>query len=186
MTTRLCTKCGLEKDINEFSWSIRGVKRHSRCKSCHAEEKKDYYERNKEKVMEYKWDRQIRKREEARAFVWEYLKNHPCEHCHEADPTVLTFHHVEGIKRMNVAELVNRGYLLEVIREEIALFSVLIAIYEKKKEFEVQNTNSSCRSMLPWKKQATSSSALRSQLFQPLNLIVSLGRSSPTTLTANG
>ena len=81
MTTRLCTKCGKEKDISEFSWSIRGIKRHSRCKACHAEEHMDYYERNKEKELEYKWDRQLGKREEARAFVEEFKATHPCVDC---------------------------------------------------------------------------------------------------------
>ena len=120
MTTRICTKCGIEKDIEEFSWSIHGVKRHSRCKKCHAAEKADYYERNKEKVLEYKWDRQQRKREEARKYVWEYLSTHACVDCGQADPMVLTFDHIRGTKRMNIAELVNRGYLLEVIQAEIA------------------------------------------------------------------
>lgn len=119
MPTKICTKCCLEKDIAEFSWSIRGVKRHSRCKSCHAEERSGYYERNKEKELEYKWNRQVNKREEARTYVIEYLRTHPCVDCGETDPLVLTFDHVRGKKRMNVAELVNRGYLLDVIQEEI-------------------------------------------------------------------
>lgn len=119
MPTKLCTKCGEEKDISEFSWSIMGVKRHSRCKKCHAEEKADYYERNKEKMLEYKWDRQQRKREEARQYVTQYLTTHPCIDCGETDPMVLTFDHVRGQKRMNVAELVNRGYLIEEIKKEI-------------------------------------------------------------------
>jgi hypothetical protein len=120
MTTKLCTKCGIEKDISEFSWSIRGVKRHSRCKSCHSKEHSEYHQRNKEKMLEYKFDRQVRKREEARAYVINYLLTHPCVDCGEKDPLVLTFDHVRGEKRMNIAELVNRGYLLESIQEEIA------------------------------------------------------------------
>lgn len=84
MPTGICTKCGLEKDIHEFSWSIRGVKRHSRCKSCHAGERLEYYERNKEKELEYKWERQQRKREGARAFVDEYKRIHPYVDCGKA------------------------------------------------------------------------------------------------------
>ena len=119
MTTKLCTNCGLEKEISEFSWSIRGVKRHSRCKACHSKEHSEYYVRNKEKVMEYKWDRQVRKREEARQYVTNDLSSHPCVDCGESDPLVLTFDHVRGKKRMSIAELVNRGYLVEVMQEEI-------------------------------------------------------------------
>jgi hypothetical protein len=88
MTTRLCTKCGETKDIEQFSWSIKGIKRHSRCKKCHAQERSEYYERNKDKELEYKWDRQQRKREEARAFVEEYKRNHPCLDCGTSDTMV--------------------------------------------------------------------------------------------------
>jgi hypothetical protein len=119
MTTRICTKCGEEKDINEFSWSIRGVKRHSRCKSCHAKERSEYYERNKERELEYKYDRQERKREEARSYVTEYLKSHPCVDCGQSDFMVLTFDHVRGTKKMNVSQMVNQGYSVQAIQEEI-------------------------------------------------------------------
>ena len=69
--------------------------------------------------MEYKWDRQQRKREEARQYVISYLLTQPCVDCGEKDSLVLTFDHVRGEKRMNIAELVNRGYLVEVIQKEI-------------------------------------------------------------------
>ena len=99
MTTRICSKCGLEKDIEEFSWSIRGIKRHSDCKSCHAADRMDYYERNKEKELEYRWDRQLRKREDAREYVNQYLSNRFCVDCGSTDTDALTFDHVRGIKK---------------------------------------------------------------------------------------
>jgi len=34
------------------------------CTKCRSEEFSDYYERNKDKVLEYKWDRYQRKGEE--------------------------------------------------------------------------------------------------------------------------
>ena len=119
MTTRLCTKCCKEKDISEFSWSIRGVKRHSRCKSCHAGERSEYYERNKDKELAYKWDRQVRKREEARAFIDEYKSTHPCVDCGKTDIRFLTFDHVRGVKKMNVSQMVNQGYSIEALQAEI-------------------------------------------------------------------
>ena len=120
MTTKICTKCGLEKDAEaDFSWSLRGIKRHSRCKSCHSKERTDYYARNKEKELEYKYDRQKERRDEARKYVWEYLRTHPCVDCHETDPLVLTFDHVRGTKKMNVSQMINQGYVLEVLQAEI-------------------------------------------------------------------
>ena len=52
MTTKICRKCGLEKDINEFGWERR-LKRAARCKTCRVEDRMDYYENNKEKELEY-------------------------------------------------------------------------------------------------------------------------------------
>jgi hypothetical protein len=111
MTTKICTKCGKEKDVNEFGWE-RPFRRDARCKTCRVEDRMDYYERNKEKDLEYKWDRQVAKREEARLFVFNYLAIHPCEgilpdgtRCNQSDPYVLTFHHVRGMKKNNVSQL---------------------------------------------------------------------------------
>jgi hypothetical protein len=98
VTTKICAKCGLPKDESEFTWSIRGIKKHSSCNSCCGEQRMDYYQRNKEKELTYKWDRQLRKREEARVFVEEYKKLHPCVDCSNSDPDSLTFDHVWGVK----------------------------------------------------------------------------------------
>jgi hypothetical protein len=118
MATKVCTKCGLEKDINEFGWERR-FKRSARCKSCRVEDRMDYYEKNKEKELAYKWDRQIRQREKARAFVQEYLKTHPCVDCGQSNPLILTFDHVRGNKKMALSQMVNRGYSITALQAEI-------------------------------------------------------------------
>lgn len=117
---KTCSKCGQEKDESEFSWNIRGVKRHSACNPCRALEQADYYQRTKPKQLKYKAERQVQKREEARRFVFNYLKAHPCIDCGENDPLVLTFDHVRGRKKMNISQMVNQGYSLEAIQEEIS------------------------------------------------------------------
>lgn len=119
MSTRICTKCGLSKDDSEYAWSIRGVKKHSACNSCRAFERKDYYRRNKERELKYKAKRQVAKREEARHFVFAYLRDHPCVDCGESDPMVLTFDHVTGRKKMDISQMVNQGYSFDAIRNEI-------------------------------------------------------------------
>ena len=114
-----CSKCKERKDESEFSWNIKGVKKHSACNSCRAVEQSDYYKRTREARLEYKWDRQVRKREEARRFVFDYLGEHPCVDCGEDDPLVLTFDHIRGEKKMGISQMVNQGYSLEAIKEEI-------------------------------------------------------------------
>ena len=88
MTTKVCTGCLQEKDIEEFSWSIHGIKRHPRCKVCRSQERSERYERNKDAEPAYKWERQQRKRKEASAFVEEYKSSHPCMDCGNDDTMV--------------------------------------------------------------------------------------------------
>jgi hypothetical protein len=118
MSTKTCTKCGFTKDEDEFGWERPGH-RHAACKPCRVEERMGYYERNKEKELAYKWDRQVKKREEARLYVFTYLSNHPCQDCGEVDPLVLTFDHIRGVKKNNVSQMVNQGYSIAAIRAEI-------------------------------------------------------------------
>jgi hypothetical protein len=116
---KTCTKCHETKSESEFSWSIKGIKRHSRCNPCRAPDRLDYYYRNKEKELKYKHERQANKKEEARQFVTDYLRSHPCVDCGNSDPMVLTFDHVRGNKKMNISQMVNQGYRLEAIQREM-------------------------------------------------------------------
>lgn len=116
---KVCTKCSLPKEDSEYSWSIRNIKKHSSCNSCRNGERMNYYERNKDKELKYKAERQVAKKEEARRFVTEYLRSHPCIDCGTADPHISTFDHVRGIKKMNVSQMVNQGYSIQALQDEI-------------------------------------------------------------------
>jgi hypothetical protein len=139
MVTKVCTKCGLEKDENEFGWERIG-KRHARCKPCRVEDRMDYYEKNKEKDLEYKWNRQVEKREEARLYVFTYLSNHPCQDCGETDPLVLTFDHVRGVKKNNVSQMVNQGYSIAAIQAEIDKCEIRCSNCHMRKEKQRRGT----------------------------------------------
>ena len=92
MATRICTKCCEEKELEiNFGWSIKGIKRHSRCNKCRNEDRLERYHRNPEPELEYKYERQARRREELRQYVFEYLSSHVCADCGEYDPLVLSF-----------------------------------------------------------------------------------------------
>ena len=116
---KICTKCGLPKDDTQYSWSIRGVKKHSSCNQCRAKERSVYYQKHKPDELQYKAERQIEKRQEARKFVISYLLAHPCVDCGISDPLVLTFDHVRGTKKMDISQMVNQGYSIEALKEEI-------------------------------------------------------------------
>ena len=110
MATKTCTKCGFTKDDNEFGWERPGH-RHATCKQCRVEYQAGYYKNNREKELKYKWERQIANREEARLYVFTYLKENLFEDCGEPDPSVLTFDHVSGTKKTHISQMVNQGYI---------------------------------------------------------------------------
>lgn len=53
--TKICTKCGIEKELSEFSnrKGVKCVKKQSHCKKCYSEYKKLYSVKNKEKINLY-------------------------------------------------------------------------------------------------------------------------------------
>ncbi len=56
-----------------------------------------------------------------------------CEHCSEADPSALDFHHRDpSTKVMNVSTLVKMGYGLARIEDEISVCDVLCANCHRK------------------------------------------------------
>ena len=118
MATKVCTKCGQEKDEEEFGWERPGH-RNAACKRCRADYQAGQYENNKEKELAYKANRQVRQREKARLYVFAYLTTHPCVDCGEVDPIILTFDHVRGVKKMAVSQMVNQGYSKEALQAEI-------------------------------------------------------------------
>lgn len=59
--TKICSKCRLDKDINEFSFNDKAKgQRRSKCKACEAEYAKTYKAQNEEKLQD-KWRKASRK-----------------------------------------------------------------------------------------------------------------------------
>ena len=126
MTTKVCTKCGLEKDIEEFPWKKRWLgKRHAVCKPCTAERSKSIQDEDKETHIARVRVNTQRYRQTAREYVLEYLSTHPCSQCGEPDPRVLEFHHI-GEKSNEVSRLVGLGSIGKV-KQEIEKCVVLCA-----------------------------------------------------------
>lgn len=59
--------------------------------------------------------------------VHEYLLSHPCVDCGEADPVVLEFDHVRGVKKATVSSMIGGTYSTERLFEEIAKCDVRCA-----------------------------------------------------------
>jgi hypothetical protein len=125
MSTRICSKCGKEKDIEEFPLRNRFTqRRQSYCMDCRSEMGKDWYERNKDYQKANARKHSNEYRDAIREYLWNYLLNHPCESCGERDPVVLEFHHT-GEKAMAIAEMVTRVTSIERLEEELKKTQVL-------------------------------------------------------------
>lgn len=124
---RVCTKCGVNKPIEEFGWKdrTRGY-RHWVCKECTAQRSSDWYYSNRDRQKENVKRNNQNYREQARLFVLNFLLKHPCTNCGESDPRVLEFHH-EGDKENEVSRLMGRGASLEVLKSEMDKCKVLCA-----------------------------------------------------------
>ena len=125
---RYCTKCFLQKPIEEFPWKnqARGI-RHTVCKECYAKRSAEWYEDNKDRQLENVRRNNQTYRVNAREYVLAYLLTHPCSSCGESDPRVLEFHH-EGEKSSEVSRLMGRGASLDALRAEIAKCTVFVRI----------------------------------------------------------
>jgi hypothetical protein len=118
---KYCPKCQTEKTEAEFH---RAADRRDGCqpycKSCKKSIDASIYARGGE---EYKARKRMRQRKTAArnaGLVFEYLEQHPCVDCGEADPIVLEFDHVRGQKKSNLSDLILTYSSWETIQAEIA------------------------------------------------------------------
>jgi hypothetical protein len=125
MTTRVCSKCGIEKDIEDFPLRNQFThRRQSYCMDCRSEMGKAWYERNKDYQKANARKHTTVYRIALREFLWDYLKSHPCTECGEADPIVLEFHHNHS-KDMAISEMITRVTSIDRLKEELEKCTVL-------------------------------------------------------------
>jgi hypothetical protein len=90
MPTEVCTKCGAEKDIEEFPLRNRfASRRQSYCKDCRSIMGGKWYERIKDCQKENARSHRVEYRQTAKEYVWDYLLTHPCINCAESDSHAL-------------------------------------------------------------------------------------------------
>ena len=111
METKVCTKCGLEKPIEDFAFrdKAKGTRR-ADCKECHSKFMKNKYQEKRQEVQQLK-------------------SEHCCAKCgYNKCPEALEFHHVDPAqKETTVARLLANGYGLKKALEEIKKCIILCA-----------------------------------------------------------
>jgi hypothetical protein len=107
-----CKKLKPHEDFNRRSAATGG--RQWNCRACNSE----YHRLNKERHNAQIHARKRRVRSENQRLLLDYLREHPCVDCGEADPVVLEFDHVRD-KVKPVSFLLGQGHDWPRIVEEI-------------------------------------------------------------------
>ena len=111
METKVCSKCGIEKSIEAFSWhnKSKGI-RQSACKECVKQYNKEYKQKTRQNIQDIK-------------------KNLCCAKCgYNQSIWALDFHHRDpALKDEGIARLISNHYSTKRIMSEIEKCVVLCA-----------------------------------------------------------
>jgi hypothetical protein len=104
MGTKICSKCKEEKSVAEFNSNGSGGYQ-TYCRDCKKSQWKNWYskEENRNSFLKRTLEHNKKHKHSVRQKLFSYLKEHPCIDCGEADPIVLTFDHVRGIKEFQIS-----------------------------------------------------------------------------------
>ena len=137
---RVCRVCGETKPLTEFPF--RSLKRQLRqriCLLCQRAYTNEWYSRNRRKQIANARIRRDHHAAELRAWLREYLADHPCVDCGEANPDVLDFDHLRD-KRANVSTLSHIAVSHEVLKREIEKCEVRCANCHRRRTARAINS----------------------------------------------
>lgn len=121
MEKKICNKCGSEFSIEDFPFKSKkkGTK-YPWCHECHKAYRREYYQKNREKIIQQDGKRGKDRKTRNRQFIWDYYKKNPCVDCGETNPIVLQFDHRDGVEKLErISLLVNNKCSIKTLKEEI-------------------------------------------------------------------
>lgn len=150
---KICGKCGKELPLTEFYKDYRREGRYKPiCKACWAIRKKEYKEKNRERIAEsdrryyeankdrliqrkIKWQKENRERVSEQQRARREIGNErllrlktPCVKCGEKRPWVIQFHHIDQTKKefmINISTVMSKEW--EEVLEEVSKCACLCA-----------------------------------------------------------
>lgn len=144
MDTKICTKCSIEKSLEEFTWkSKKNNKRNTKCKPCLQAYNAEWYKRNPfsqrnatKRYRQSTYENLLREK-------FEYLAAHPCVDCGESNPLKLTFDHIDpSTKTNNISTMIAfKTYSWDAILGEISKCEVRCGschLFRTHKQFNTQ------------------------------------------------
>lgn len=109
------------------------------CKECSRIKSKAYYHNNHDKHLAETMARKKKQVAKCQAYILDYWKEHPCVDCGETHTACLEFDHIKEGKTKNLSSMVQEGYSLERIIQEISLCEVRCANCHRKRTAQTQN-----------------------------------------------
>jgi hypothetical protein len=135
MEIRWCSRCEQWKPLNEFNMKngSRGLLQNV-CRSCQHERDREHYLANSQRVQRNNKAAKIKNRVMGQEHLYKILSMNKCADCGTTDPAVLTFDHVKGQKKYNIASMISRGFSLDALKTEIEKTEVVCFNCHMKRE----------------------------------------------------
>ncbi len=134
---RKCTKCLEDFPEEEFRWKNKATNlRHKNCKGC-LKAAGDNWRRTPNGLEKRRVSNRAGAKDKRRRnaqYVWNYLLEHPCIDCGEANPIVLDFDHRNGSEKIHAVSKMTRGtFSIEKLQQEIDKCDVRCANCHRKR-----------------------------------------------------
>lgn len=128
MNTKLCSRCGEDKSIENFNKNkLKQDGLQTCCRICQNNGDKIWYSKNRNNRIKSK----NKRNHEIRQWFNELRDTFKCENCPEKDSACLDFHHTRD-KDIEVSTMVFRGFSKENILKEIKKCKILCSNCHRK------------------------------------------------------
>ena len=126
---KVCSQCHLEKPLLDFNRKGKGLQ--PWCRECNRLRSRQYYRDNSDAHRALIKANKKKYSTRNRAFIIEYLNEHPCS-CGESDIRTLQFDHL-GNKTKAISAMLRDTCSIEALKDEIKKCQVLCANCHSKK-----------------------------------------------------